>query len=129
MPKIQASGYSYDFSDSSISGSIPIEVLDIAVSSATASIDFASGSMFSVDHDSNDTVMIDYSNEYVGMSAMIFVKHDGTSSGSIEFGSQQIQFPGGTVPTFTTSANSKDLITLTCFESSVVLANASLDFS
>ncbi len=131
MPKIQTSGYSYDFSDSSISGSIPIEVLDIAVSSATASLDFASGSFFKIDHNSNSTVRVEYSNEYNGMSIMVLVQHGASSSGSLEFGGNTL-WPGGVEPSWTQAAASRDIVTLTCFEASeffdsAVFANAVLN--
>ena len=75
---------------------------------ATITPDFAAANNFSVTLGGNRT-LANPSNLVAGQSGCIWVTQDGTGSRTLSYGSYW-DFTGGTAPTLTTAANSRDLL-------------------
>ena len=92
---------------------------------STIAVDFNSSNNFSVTLGGNRTLG-QPSNQVAGQSGSIFVTQDGTGSRTLAYHADW-DFPGGTAPTLTTTANAVDRVDYIVAAANKVHAVASLD--
>ena len=97
----------------------------LSSSSNSTAIDFNAGNNFSLTLSENSTLESP-SNQNAGQSGSIFITQDGTGSRTLAYHGDW-DFPGGTAPTLTTTANAVDRIDYIVAASSKIHAVASLD--
>ena len=93
---------------------------------STTTVDWLTGTHFSVTLTGNRTLAQTGSSNAIGQSGSIFISQDGTGSRTLAF-SSHYKFPGGTAPTLSTAANALDRIDYVVKANGEVHAVASLD--
>ena len=87
-------------------------------SGATITPDFAANNNFILTLETNTTLAAP-SNQVAGQSGRIYIVQDATGSRTMAFNTSW-KFPGGTIPTLTTTANARDMLIYEVLESGVI---------
>jgi len=112
-----------------VSGSAVGEVNSLTITSNTASMDCSLGNMFTLTINQQSDVHLDATNIQAGQTINLEVLHDATNSGSLSFAPSEFLFSGGTAPTITAAASSKDILTFVSFENTALYGTSLLNFS
>ena len=110
------------------SGSVIGEITALSITSNTASMDCSLGNMYTLVINQQTDVHLDVTNIQAGQTINLEVTHDATNSGSLSY-APEFQFPGGTAPTITAAASSKDVLTFIAFRDTTLLGTSLLNFS
>jgi hypothetical protein len=99
--------------DIAVTGKASQEIDAIGNTSGTITLNLANGNNFSLTLNANSTnTLANPSNLTAGQSGIIFISQDATGSRTLAYGTSW-DFPGGTAPTLTTTANAVDAIVYT----------------
>lgn len=94
---------------------------------ATITPDFKNGNVQTVELAGNRTIA-NPTNIKAGATYIIIVKQDGTGSRTVTWGSKY-KFPGGTIPTLTTTGGKADVITVVAYSTDILMCTSTLDFA